>query len=204
MISQTRMPKLHTSDFWVKTLWISDSGAIQRIGNAPYSVQRCQIYHHLTISIPTPLFAPPPLGTIVVNYQLLNALIDCSIQRCQLCWFRNRFELGREFMSVDHRWFMINEGLGRWWRHATLPVAVIGETWFRYFKRSITAGNLVFICWIIYWLNGLRSLFMKRFKWFDRDLSIRRPMQLKRRSFSINRRPRYNQSKMSGFVIIVR
>lgn len=34
-ISQTRMPKLQTSDFWVKMLWISDSGAIHRMGNAP-------------------------------------------------------------------------------------------------------------------------------------------------------------------------
>jgi hypothetical protein len=34
-ISQTRMPKLQMSDFCVKTLWISDSGAIHRIGSAP-------------------------------------------------------------------------------------------------------------------------------------------------------------------------
>lgn len=34
-ISQTRIPKLQTSDFWVKTLCTSDSGAIHRIGKAP-------------------------------------------------------------------------------------------------------------------------------------------------------------------------
>ena len=35
-ISHMRMPKLQTSDLGVKTLKYNDSGAIQRIGNAPW------------------------------------------------------------------------------------------------------------------------------------------------------------------------